>query len=166
MFFINHAAVRVNMHIESEACTMTRRQAREQAFMILFEKSFHPETEVEEILDVNVKNGIMEDDEFVKLLIKTTWDKLAEIDAVIEKNSIGWRISRISKVSLAVLRLSLCEILYISEVPVGVSINEAVELCKKFADEEDAPFVNGILGSVARSLESGSNPDTQGKSEP
>lgn len=131
---------------------MTRHQSREQAFAILFEKSFHPETDMEDILDLNIEHGLIEDDEFAALLAKTAWDKLYEIDELIEKNSIGWRISRISKVSLAILRLSICEILYIHEVPVSVSINEAVELCKKFAAVEDAPFVNGILGSIARSI--------------
>ena len=59
-------------------------------------------------------------------------------------------MNRISKVALSALRLSVCEMLYISEIPVGVSINEAVELCKKYATAEDASFVNGILGSVSR----------------
>ena len=131
---------------------MTRRQSREQAFAILFEKSFHPETELEDIIELNIEHELMENDEFATRLAKTAWDKLFEIDELIEKNSIGWRISRISKVSLAILRLAICEILYINEVPVSVSINEAVELCKKYAAVEDAPFVNGILGSIARSV--------------
>jgi len=129
---------------------MTRRQAREQAFAILFEKSFHPETEMDDILDISIEQELVQDDEYATRLAKTAWNKLFEIDELIEKNSIGWRISRISKVSLAILRLAICEILFIPEVPVSVSINEAVELCKKYGAEEDAPFVNGILGSIAR----------------
>ena len=129
---------------------MTRRQAREQAFAILFEKSFHPETEMDDILEISIEQELVKDDEYATSLAKTTWDKLFEIDELIEKNSIGWRISRISKVSLAILRLAICEINYIPEVPVSVSINEAVELCKKYGAEDDAPFVNGILGSIAR----------------
>lgn len=132
---------------------MTRRQAREQAFTILFEKSFHPETELEDILEINIEQDLIKEDEYATRLAKTTWDKLFDIDELIEKNSIGWRINRISKVSLAILRLAICEIFYISEVPVSVSINEAVELCKKYGAEDDAPFVNGILGSVARANE-------------
>ena len=129
---------------------MTRRQAREQAFAILFEKSFHPETEMDDILEISIEQELVQDDEYATRLAKTAWDKLFDIDELIEKNSIGWRISRISKVSLAILRLAICEILFIPEVPVSVSINEAVELCKKYGAEEDAPFVNGILGSIAR----------------
>jgi transcription antitermination protein NusB len=132
---------------------MTRRQAREQAFAILFEKSFHPETDLEEILEISMEQGLMKQDEYAVSLAKTAWSNLPEIDELIEKNSIGWRISRISKVSLAILRLAICEIHFIPEVPVSVSINEAVELCKKFGAEEDGPFVNGILGSIARSPE-------------
>ncbi len=129
---------------------MTRRQAREQAFTILFEKSFHPETPLEDILEISIEQELMQEDEYAVSLAKTAWNNLIEIDELIEKNSIGWRINRISKVSLAILRLAICEINYIPEVPVSVSINEAVELCKKFGAEDDAPFVNGILGSIAR----------------
>ncbi len=129
---------------------MTRRQAREQAFTILFEKSFHPETPLEDIIEINIEQERIKDDEYALGLAKTAWNNLLEIDEIIEKNSIGWRISRISKVALAILRLAICEMMYIPEVPVSVSINEAVELCKKFGAEDDAPFVNGILGSVAR----------------
>lgn len=129
---------------------MTRRQAREQAFTILFEKSFHPETPLEDIIEINIEQERIKDDEYASGLAKTTWHNLIEIDEIIEKNSIGWRISRISKVALAILRLAICEMMYIPEVPVNVSINEAVELCKKFGAEDDGPFVNGILGSIAR----------------
>lgn len=131
---------------------MTRRQAREQAFTILFEKSFHPETDLDEILEISIEQELMQEDEYATALAKTAWDNLIKIDELIEKHSIGWRINRISKVSLAILRLAICEMLHVPEVPVSVSINEAVELCKKFgAEEEDGPFVNGILGSIARS---------------
>lgn len=129
---------------------MTRRQAREQAFTILFEKSFHPETPLVDIIEINIEQERIEDDEYALGLARSTWDHLIEIDDLIEKNSIGWRINRISKVALAILRLAICEMMYIPEVPVSVSINEAVELCKKFGADDDAPFVNGILGSIAR----------------
>lgn len=76
-------------------------------------------------------------------------EKQAEIDPVIEKYSVGWKIARMSKVAVAVLRLAVYEILY-TETPVGVAINEAVELSKKYASKEDCAFVNGVLGSVAK----------------
>lgn len=132
---------------------MTRREAREQAFALLFEKSFHAETAMKEIIDMNIEFGTIEDDEFANSLAIQAWDKLEEIDALIEKYAIGWRKNRISRVSLAVLRLAICEMLYREDIPAGVSINEAVELCRKYASEDEYSFVNGILGTVARNLE-------------
>ena len=129
---------------------MTRSKSREQAFALLFEKSFNPETDMEDIIAIGLENEIIEADDFASMLAQTAWDKLYAIDEVIEKYSKNWKKHRISKVALSVLRLSVCELLYISEIPVGVSINEAVELCKKYATAEDASFVNGILGSVSR----------------
>ncbi|MGN0545590.1 MAG: transcription antitermination factor NusB [Acutalibacteraceae bacterium] len=129
---------------------MTRSQSREQAFALLFEKSFNPETDMEDIITLSLENDIIEPDEFASMLAQTAWDKLFSIDAIIEKYSKNWKKHRISRVALAAMRLSVCELMYIPEVPVGASINEAVELCKKYATTDDASFVNGVLGSVAR----------------
>lgn len=129
---------------------MTRREEREQAFVLLFEKSFDSETEIAELYDFAVENEAITGSEFIKNLVCTVWEKVEEIDAVIEKYAKGWKINRISKVALAVLRLAICEIKYYEDIPVGVSINEAVELCKKYAAKDDSAFVNGILGSVSR----------------
>jgi len=131
---------------------MTRKKEREQAFEILYEKSFHPETEMDDILRVNIDNGLIEDNKYVNDIVLKAWDKLFDIDELIERHSIGWKVKRISKVALAALRLAICEMFFFHEIPVAVSINEAVELCKKYGTEEDAPFVNGILGTVARSM--------------
>ena len=62
-------------------------------------------------------------------------------------------MNRISKVSLSVLRIAICEMLYYDDIPLGASINEAVEICKKYASEDEYTFVNGLLGAFARSLE-------------
>lgn len=131
---------------------LTRREEREQAFILLFEKSFNAEVELAELYDIAAENEIVEDSEFTKALLFKAWEKVEEIDAVIEKNSKGWKISRISKVALAVLRLAICEILYIDDIPAGVSINEAVEICKKYAASDEPSFVNGILGTVAKEV--------------
>lgn len=132
---------------------MTRRQAREQAFILIFEKSFHPETTVEEMIAAAEEARYLQADEFAVLLAKTEQEKQSEIDAMIEQNAIGWRKDRLARVSLALLRLALCEMLYIEDVPVNVSINEAVELAKAYATPEDASFINGVLGTVSRRLE-------------
>ena len=132
---------------------MTRREEREQAFILLFEKSFNQEIELDELYDFAVENEAITGSEFIKKLISETWENVTEIDTVIEKYAHGWKISRISKVALAVLRLAICEIKYFDDIPVGVSINEAVELCKKYAAKDDSAFVNGILGSVSKEAE-------------
>ena len=129
---------------------MTRREEREQAFILLFEKSFDSETAVEDLYDFAVENEAITGSNFVKQLTFTAWENIEEIDEIIEKYSKGWKINRISKVALAVLRLAICEIKYFDDIPAGVSINEAVELCKTYAAKDDSSFVNGILGSVSR----------------
>lgn len=129
---------------------MTRRESREQAFVLLFEKSFQADVTMQEIISVGVENELMENDEFAQQLALTAWNNLEKIDGVIEESLVGWRMNRISKVALAVLRLAVCEILYFDDVPVGATINEAVELGKKYGGQDDFSFVNGILGTVAK----------------
>lgn len=129
---------------------MTRREEREQAFILLFEKSFNDETDLSELYELALENEIVSESEFVKKLAFSVWENLDSVDAVIEKYAKGWKINRISKVALAVLRMAIGEMLYFDDIPVGVSINEAVELCKKYAAKDDASFVNGLLGSVSK----------------
>ena len=129
---------------------LTRREEREQAFFLIFEKAFNSETDFQELYDLAIETEIICDSAFVKELSFKTNENIESIDPVIEKYCIGWKMSRISKVALAVLRLAVCEILYFDDIPVGVSINEAVELCKKYASEEDKSFVNGVLSSVSK----------------
>ena len=76
--------------------------------------------------------------------------KKPEIDAIIEQYAVGWKISRISRVSLAVLRLAIFEILYVDDAPTGAVINEAVEIARRYEEEDKVSFINGILGSFAR----------------
>ena len=129
---------------------MTRREEREQAFILLFEKSFNTESSVEELLELAKELAMFEDDEFSSKLIHTACDNIEQIDEYISNNSKGWKINRISKVALAVIRLALAEILYIDDIPDGVTVNEAVELAKKYSTPEDASFINGLLGTVVR----------------
>ena len=130
---------------------MTRRQAREQAFILLFEKSFNTEASVDELLELAKELRMLEDDEFVAALVNTTCDNIGAIDEHISANSKGWKINRIPKVTLAIIRMALAEILYFDDVPDGVSVNEAVELAKKYSTPEDASYINGLLGTVVRS---------------
>ncbi len=129
---------------------MTRREEREQAFILLFEKSFNAETEISELYDLAIEGEIVAESKFVKDVSFKAWENLETIDPLIEKYSKGWKLNRISKVALAVLRLAICEMLYFDDIPAGVSINEAVELCKTYAAKDDASFVNGLLASVLK----------------
>lgn len=131
---------------------MTRRQAREQAFIIVFEKSFQDDLSVEEIIDNALEAGIFEREEFSEKLSKTVYENLDTVDELIAKNLVGWRKDRISKVSASILRLAISEILYFSDIPNKVSVNEAVELAKTYAPADDAGFINGVLSSVLKTI--------------
>lgn len=128
---------------------MTRKMAREEAFILIFEKAFNNST-AEDILELAADVRDLEPDDYINTVFKGVYDKLSEIDGIISENAVGWKISRISKTALSVLRLSIYEIKYMDDIPNSVSINEAVELCKKYATKEDASFVNGILATVVK----------------
>lgn len=128
---------------------LTRSEAREQAFMLLFSELFDNEPLEATIEDKSqmFKGGICG---YAQAVVSGIEDKKDEIDAEIKKNlKEGWSLSRISKPSFAILRLAIYEIKYVDSVPQSVSINEAVELAKKYTIDESR-FVNGILGSYAR----------------
>ena len=130
-----------------------KRKAREQAFIILFEKSFNSELTIDEILNIAVESEVIEKNKMTADIVRKAEEHIDEIDGVIEKNLKGWSKQRISKISLALLRMAVCEMKYFDKVPVGVSINEAVEICKVYGSDEDKGFINGILGSIAREKE-------------
>ncbi len=130
---------------------MTRRQAREEAFILIFEKVFNTDS-VDEILELAAEVRDLTPDDYIKIVFTGVYENIDELDELISANSIGWNIKRISKTALCVLRLAIFEIKFIDSIPVSVSINEAVELCKKYATTDDASFVNGILSTVAKNL--------------
>lgn len=129
---------------------MKRHEAREVAFIIIFEKSFQDDTPVDLLIDSAAESEFFEVNQFVTRTVKSVFDNLNDIDATIEKYLIGWSRDRISRVARAVLRLGVYEILF-SDVPDGVAINEAVEITKKYSEQKEASYINGVLGSVARS---------------
>lgn len=129
---------------------MTRKEAREQAFMVLFEKIFDDESTISEIVEIAKENDLIKINNFAEALLKAVEDNFDEVDSVIEANLQDWTLSRLPKVSLAVLRLAVAEIKYVDEVPNGVAVNEAVELAKKYGTSVDAAFINGVLGAVAK----------------
>lgn len=132
---------------------MTRSEAREQAFILVFEKSFNQEDTLDTIIENAQAGRELIVDKFSYRLAGETYGHLEAVDALIEQYSTKWKLGRIVKVSLSILRMSISEMLFLEEVPVSVSINEAVEIAKKYATEDDASFVNGVLGAVAKDLE-------------
>lgn len=128
---------------------MTRKQAREEAFILVFEKQFN-EDSLENIMELAVEVRDITPDDYINRVFFGVYEHIDELDGIISSNAIGWKIGRISKISLAILRLAVFEIEFMEDIPQSVSINEAVELCKKYATKEDASFVNGILASVVK----------------
>ncbi|AOY77067.1 transcription antitermination factor NusB [Clostridium formicaceticum] len=127
---------------------MNRKLARELCMKVIFEMLMN-KTYDKKLL----KNYLSEEDEieeiqatYIQTVITSTIEHLEEINRVIEKYAIGWTLDRIAKVDLAILQLALAEILYIEDIPYNVSINEAVELAKKYSSNESTSFINGILG--------------------
>ena len=132
---------------------MTRHESRELAFILIFEKSFQNEISITELIDSAVELELFPRNDFAEGLAKKVYLKLDEIDAIIEENLVGWSSKRISRTTKAILRLAVCELLYSENMPVGVAINEAVEIAKKYSSAEDASYINGVLGSVSRTEE-------------
>ena len=130
---------------------MTRKIAREEAFILIFEKIFSGES-IEEILDLAVEARDLEPDDYIKQVFTGVYNYADSIDELISQNAVGWKIERISKTALAILRLAIYEIKYMDDIPVSVSINEAVEIAKKYATPEDASFINGILSTVVKKM--------------
>ncbi|MBQ1187027.1 MAG: transcription antitermination factor NusB [Clostridia bacterium] len=128
---------------------MTRKESREQAFILLFEYSFSGDS-AEELFAIASDAGVKEHDEYCVEVVTHAIGNIDTIDALITKYAKGWSISRISKVALAALRLAIAEIKYIDTIPASVSVNECIDIIKKYASEQDASFANGILGSIIR----------------
>ena len=128
---------------------MTRKESREQAFILLFEYSFSGES-ADELFDIAGEAGVFTEDEYCMRLVRLAIDNAAEHDEAIGALSKGWKAERLSKVALAALRIAITEIRFFEDIPEAVSINEAVELIKKYATEQDAAFANGILGSYVK----------------
>jgi len=130
---------------------MTRREAREQAFCLVFEMDFQTAS-MDEIVEQARQCRDLELDEYAEKLAFQVASNRQQLDEQITSFSTKWKVERLSRVSRALLRLAVAEIMQGDEdVPVSVSINEAVELAKKYGGDEDAPFVNGVLGAFARS---------------
>lgn len=128
---------------------MTRREARETAFILLFEKTFTDE-DMPDIVEKARDARDLEPDSFALHLADSVADRLPQLDGIIEPALRNWSKERLSRVALTVLRLAVFEMRYEEETPDSVAINEAVEIAKKFGGAEDAQYINGVLGTLAK----------------
>lgn len=130
---------------------MRRTEARELYMQLLFQMDMQKEYS-KELKDKFINEYMQESNQldYFNKLYDLTIEHLNQVDGLIEASSENWKINRISKVDLAVLRLSIIEILYIKDIPVSASINEAVDMAKKYSGEDSGKFINGVLGKVAK----------------
>lgn len=132
---------------------MTRRESREVAVTLLFERSFDYDRTPEQIMEDAMEERGLKISEFAKQLFLVADENLGDINEKIERCADNWRIDRIDRVSLSVLRLAGCEIDYFPEIPVEISVNEALELARHFGEEDSVGFINGVLGRYAKGVE-------------
>ena len=127
---------------------MTRRELRENVFMMLFRVEFHDEAEMPEqlvLFEEDLENLNEKDSAYINHKCNEIFAKLPEIDAAINEAATGWKTSRMAKVDLSIIRLAVYEMKYEDDIDSKVSINEAVELAKKYGTDDSASFVNGVL---------------------
>jgi len=129
---------------------MQRKLARENAFILIFESICKKDESAEEIFDKATNVRRLETDEYVRSVFFGSCEQSSLIEEKMEAHLKGWKKERISPVSMAILRLGCFEILFLPDIPARVSINEAIELAKKFDDEKSYAFINGVLNSFAK----------------
>ncbi|MGE8204471.1 transcription antitermination factor NusB [Heyndrickxia sp. NPDC080065] len=124
---------------------MKRRTAREKALQALFQIDIN-EVSPEEAIKNTLKND--ESDDYLNSLVNGTYLHMKDIDETISKYLEKWTIERLAKVDLNILRLGVYELIYVDEVPANVAINEALEVSKRFADDQSTKFINGVLSKI------------------
>ena len=133
-----------------------RSLAREIAMKMLYAASMGGGETMDEVLEQSEQADTLSgsDKTFLENLVAGVTDRQEELDAVIGKYAQGWALNRLGKVDLTILRMAVYELMCMPEIPVGATINEAVELAKRYAEDKSSGFINGILGSAARELRS------------
>ena len=155
---------------------MTRANARELAVHLIYGRYFtgeEPETVVSVRLDKEYYGRLAQENDiymdrpsraqlkYIDTVVSGVANREEELNAQIQKYAIGWDISRISNLTRCVLQLAIFETLYMDDVPTGVAVSEAVRLAKKYDGDDTGSFVNGILGSFARSLNAAPSGETE-----
>ena len=143
---------------------MSRRLARETALQVLFQRDLRKETL---ITSAEVQRWAEEFNvpaasaDFARKLVEDTLAHLEEIDKVISSYAQDWAIQRMANVDRNVMRLATCEILFYPDIPGRVTLNEAIELAKRFGGEESAKFVNGVLDKIVEGAAKGTSKEQQ-----
>ncbi len=136
---------------------MTRKEQRVAAFELLFEREFRREESAQEIFALSTENREIDPikESYIKKVYFGVAEKEEEIDALISKASDGWKVSRLSNATRSAIRLSAYEMLYCDDIPSNISINEALELVKKYDDPKSRAFTNGVLNKIKELIEAG-----------
>lgn len=133
---------------------MSRREIREHLFRMLFRKDFHMEEELMEQIDFYFESLEEEPREEDMAYLRARFSKIMEhmeqINELLESTASGWKLNRMGKVDLTIMRLAIYEIKFDDDVPTGVAINEAVEIAKIFGGDSSGSFVNGVLAKIVK----------------
>ena len=132
---------------------LKRREAREFTVGLLFETEFRTEEDKTDVYAVSVEHREIPEDEYIKRAYFGVYENVEQIDALIGAHSNGWKTHRLTRLSRSIMRLCVYEMLFEDDIPYRVSINEAIELTKKFDEPKAKAFVNGVLNSVKNELE-------------
>jgi len=131
---------------------LTRREIREHIFLMLFRKDFHEASELKEQVEMyyaQLEKPSLEEFAYLSTRFQSVVENLDEIDAILTETTSGWKLNRMGKVDLTILRIAIFEMRFDEEVPVKVAINEAVEMAKRFGGDESPNFINGVLAKLA-----------------
>ena len=134
---------------------MKRRELREAVLQMLFETEFRKDEMPEEIFVISAENReyTPADQNEIRKIYFDIVEKKESIDQVINECSSGWKTTRMTRLSLSIMRLCVYEMMYREDIPASVSLNEAVELCKTYDEPKARPFLNGVLNGVKNKLE-------------
>jgi len=127
------------------------RQAREAAMQLVFEQIFGGEGETQTLVDLIDYVPGEEDQTYIDTIVNGVHEHAAQLDAEIKACLRGWTLERLPRVNLAILRLAVFELVH-TQLPAAIVINEAVELTRKYSQEESCSFVNGVLGTISRKM--------------
>lgn len=131
---------------------LSRSEQREQILQLVYEKSFHDEP-VNELLELaNIARDYVPTG-FVSDELEGIENNIEKIDGEIAKNCKNWAFSRIPRVPLCIMRIAVYELIFCDDIDTAVAINEAVELAKKYASDDDKAYINGVLGAISRDLQ-------------